>query len=83
MFNIFFSEKARKQLKKLDDVPRERILKKVYSIRKNPFSYLKRLHGSKLWRLRVEDYRIIMDIVVVDTKIFVLRVDKRSRVYDR
>jgi len=83
MYQIWFSKKAKKQVKKLSKDSKELILKKIYSIRQEPFRYLKKLEGTRLWRLRITDYRIIVDIIITDKKIFVLRVDKRSRVYDR
>jgi len=83
IYNIFFSTKAKKQLKKLDETPRKEILKKLYSLKGNPLPHLKKLKGSKFWRLRIEDYRAVLDVIITERKILVLRVDKRSRVYDR
>ena len=83
MYSIWISEKAKKQLSKLPKNAREIILSKVYSIRHEPFHYLKKLEGSKLWRLRVMGYRAVVDIIVTERKIIVLTVDKRSRIYDR
>lgn len=75
--------KSKKQLKKIDVSSRSKILKKLNSIREDPFPYLKKLKGSRFWRLRIEDYRAILDIIIIGRKILVLRVDKRSRVYKR
>ena len=83
MYSLWISEKAKKQLEKLPKSIQDIILNKVYSIRNEPFRYLKKLEGSKLWRLRIMDYRVIIDILITDKKIFVLTVDKRSRVYER
>tara|TARA_Y100000294_G_C8487403_1_gene309322 strand:- start:259 stop:504 length:246 start_codon:yes stop_codon:yes gene_type:complete len=81
MYSVWISEKAKKQLKKLPEKPRKLILNKIYSIRQNPFRYLKKLGGSKLWRLRIMDYRAVVNIIISEKKIFVLIVDKRARVY--
>ena len=83
MYSVWISEKAKKQLEKLPKNLQEIILNKIYSIRDEPFHYLKKLEGSKLWRLRIMDYRAIIDVLVTENKIFVLTVDKRSRVYER
>lgn len=83
MYAIWISEKAKKQLEKLPKNISEIILNKIYSIRHEPFRYLKKLEGSKLWRLRIMDYRTIVDVIVTESKIIVLIVDKRSRVYDK
>ncbi|MBI4139728.1 type II toxin-antitoxin system RelE/ParE family toxin [Candidatus Woesearchaeota archaeon] len=58
------------------------ILQKLRSIRENPFHYLKRLQGEKLWRLRISDYRVIIDVVVSINSIFVVRIGNRKNVYD-
>ena len=83
IFRIFFSDRSKKQLKKLDRLLRGKILKRLYFTRKDPFPHLKELQGSKLWRLRIENYRAILDVVITERNIFVLRVDKRSGVHDR
>ena len=61
----------------------EIILNKLYSIRNNPYRYLKRLQGDKLWRLRIGDYRVIVDVIVSMNKIIVLRIGHRKNVYER
>jgi mRNA interferase RelE/StbE len=82
MFSILIEENAEKFLKKLNKKDREMILQKIYSIRENPFRFLKRLQGSKLWRLRIADYRAIVDVIVSNNKIAVVRIGKRSNIYD-
>lgn len=81
MYSVWISEKAKKQLRKLPENIREIILNKIYSVRHEPFRHLKKLQGSKLWRLRIMDYRAVIDVLVSEKKIFVLTVDKRERVY--
>ena len=83
MYGILFSDKAKKQLEKLPRNVQEIILNKVYSIRNEPLRFLKKLEGSNLWRLRIMDYRAIIDVIVTESKIIVLTIDKRNRVYDR
>lgn len=82
MYIIFLSDKAKKQLRKLPDRTRAIILKKIYSIGDDPFRHVKKLEGSSLWRLRIMDYRAIIDIFISGRKIIVLTIDKRERVYD-
>ena len=83
MYFIQIEENSEKFLKKLDRKEREMILKKIYSLRENPFRNLKRLQGDKLWRLRVGDYRVIVDVIVSGNKIVVVRIGKRSNVYKK
>ena len=81
MYLIQIEENAEKFLKKLDKYEREIILKKIYSLRENPFRNLKRLQGNKFWRLRIGDYRAIIDLIISNNKIFIVRIGKRARVY--
>ena len=64
MYSIQIEKNAEKFIKKLDKKEAELILKKIYSIRENPFRFVKRLQGEKLWRLRITDYRVIVDIII-------------------
>jgi len=82
MYSIEISNTAKKFLKKIQEKDAEIILNKIYSIRDNPFSYLKRLKGKKLWRLRVLKYRAILDILISGKKITVLRIGHRKKIYD-
>jgi len=82
MFQIELTETAKDFLKKLQKNDAEIILNKIYSIRENPYRFLKRLQGEKLWRLRIGDYRAIVDIIVSMNKIIVIRIGRRKNVYD-
>ncbi len=81
MYLIQIEENAEKFLKKLNKKDAEIILEKIYGLRENPFRFLKRLQGDKLWRLRVADYRAIVDVVVSANKIIVVRIGHRKNVY--
>lgn len=82
MYSIKISESARKFLKKIPKNDSEIILNKIYSLKENPFRFLKRLKGYKLWRLRILKYRAIIDVVVSGNKIIVLRIGYRKNIYD-
>lgn len=81
MYFIQIEKNAEDFLKKLQKEAEE-ILNKIYSIRENPFRFLKRLQGEKLWRLRIGDYRAIVDVIISMNKIIVLRIGPRKNVYD-
>jgi len=83
MYSIQIEENAEKFLKKIPKKDAEIILKKIYSLRKNPFISLKRLKGHKLWRLRILEYRVIIDIVISRNKIIILRIGHRKKVYEK
>jgi len=82
MYSIQIEKNAEQFLKKVEKKDAEIILNKIYSIRENPFRFLKRLQGEKLWRLRVSDYRAIVDVIVSMNKIIVLRIGHRKNIYD-
>jgi len=82
MYSIQIEKNAEDFLKKLNKKDAELILKKIYSIRANPFRFLKRLQGDKLWRLRIADYRVIVDVIISANRIIVLRIGHRKNVYD-
>ncbi len=81
MYSIQIEDNAEKFLKKLPKKDYEIVLRKIYSIRENPFRYLKKLQGSKLWRLRILKYRVVLDIIVSGKRIIVLRIGHRKNVY--
>jgi mRNA interferase RelE/StbE len=82
MFQIELTETAKDFLKKLQKKDAEIVLNKIYSIRENPYRFLKRLQGEKLWRLRIGDYRAIVDVIVSMNKIIVIRIGHRKNIYD-
>ena len=82
MYSIEIEKNAEDFLKELQKKDAETILNKIYSVRENPFRYLKRLQGEKLWRLRVGDYRVIVDVIVSMNKIIVIRIGHRKNIYN-
>jgi len=82
MYDIIFTETSKKFLKKIPLQDVSIVLKKTYELKDNPFRYLKKLEGQKLWRLRVLKYRLIIDVIVSGNKIIVVRIGHRKNVYD-
>ncbi|HNZ52319.1 MAG: Plasmid stabilization system protein [Candidatus Diapherotrites archaeon ADurb.Bin253] len=82
MYILEISKSAKEFLEKLEQRDREIILNKIYSIKENPFRFLKRLQGDKLWRLRIGDFRAIVDVIISMNKIIVLRIGHRKNVYN-
>ncbi len=82
MYSIQIEKNAEEFLKKLQKKDAEVILNKIYLLRENPFRYLKRLQGEKLWRLRIGDYRATVDVIISMNKIIVIRIGHRKDVYN-
>lgn len=87
MYDVKYSKKALKQLKKMDKSTAALIIgwiKKNLVGCENP-----RIHGKGLtsnrsgeWRYRVGDYRIIVEIQDNEVIVLVLNIGHRSSVYD-
>jgi len=82
MYSIIFDSLAEKQLKKLDKDLQKRILDVLDRIRIRPHYFVKRLVGSPYFRLRVGDYRVILDIQNDKLVIVVVELGHRSKIYD-
>ena len=62
MYEILFSGSALKQLKKLEKNVQERIVSALDRAWVRPESFVKKLVGDPGYRLRVGNYRVIVDI---------------------
>lgn len=81
--NILIQPVAEKQLRKLPEDIAKVILAKVYSIKDNPLSYIERLKGGNLWKLRIGDYRAILVISTKDGIINVIKIGHRKNIYKK
>lgn len=81
MYEIIFSQTAEKQLKKLEDSVQNRIVSVLDRIKIRPFSFVKKLVGHSSYRLRVGDYRVIMEIEADKLVILVVEIGHRSKIY--
>lgn len=80
-FQIIWSEPAADQLRKLDRQVAKRIFHKVSELNEDPFLYVTKLVGSPNYRLRVGDYRVILEIQGSCLKILVLMIGHRKDIY--
>jgi mRNA interferase RelE/StbE len=81
-WNVLWSLRSARQLKKLDKKQARRIRDAVLEITDNPFVAVRKLSDSAFFRMRVGDYRVIMDLQQGKMIIFVVEVDHRRRIYD-
>ena len=81
MYEIEFSETAEKQLYKLERNTQIRIISTLERIRIKPYTHVKKLVGSDYFRLRVGDYRVILDIKESKLLIFIIEVGHRKNIY--
>lgn len=82
-YKIIWSIKAAKQMERLDRSITKRIYEKVDQLYQNPERYVEKLVRYPYYRLRVGDYRVILDIQHEMVRILILKVGHRSNVYDK
>lgn len=83
MYSVEFSKSAEKQLLKLERNIQERVIIALERIRFRPFDFVKKLIGSSYYRLKVGEYRIILDIRSNKLIIYVIHIEHRRSVYKR
>ncbi|MBU4242577.1 MAG: type II toxin-antitoxin system RelE/ParE family toxin [Nanoarchaeota archaeon] len=82
-YEIIFSDFADKQLIKLSINIQKRIVSTLKRCRIRPYPHVKKLVGSKYFRLRIGDYRVILDIIDNKLIIYVIEVGHRKKVYNK
>jgi len=82
MYEVVLSKKAFKQLKKLEKNIQERIINALERIRIRPESYIIKLVDDPAYKLRVGDYRVLLDIDKDKLLILVIKVGHRKNIYN-
>lgn len=81
MYNIVFSFNAEKQFSKLDSATQKRVVNVLERIKIRPYEFIKHLSGMPYYRLRIGDYRAIIDIKDKESIILVIELGYRSNIY--
>ena len=81
MYKVLLTDKAVKNLNKLDSNTSKIIKSKLLEYSKEPFNYARKLSKTSIgtYRFRVGDYRIIFDID--KDNIVVLKIGHRKEIY--
>lgn len=82
-YEVTFSDFADKQLSKLPLDVQDRIISTIKRCQIRPYSHVKKLVGSKYFRLRVGDYRVIMDVIDNKLIIHIVEVGHIKKVYKK
>ena len=85
-YSLMYSEKAQKQLNKLDNSIKLKIMRYIkenLNETDNPKKFGKALRYNLkgFWRYRVENYRIIVKIEESELVILIVQIDKRDKIY--
>jgi mRNA interferase RelE/StbE len=79
---VEFGSRAADQLEDLETETAQRIVSKLDDVTWNPDHYLRALSGRDGYRLRVGDYRVLIDWRRDEDELFVHEVGHRRNVYD-
>ena len=82
MYKLIFSKLALKQLNKLEKNIKERIWEKLQLCKENPFRFLEHLEQIKGFKLRVVDYRLIIDVNSSAETIEIIKLGHRKNIYE-
>ena len=80
-FDIIFSPNAQKQFDRLEKTIQERISSSLDRIKMRPYDSVKRLSGYPYYRMRVGDYRLILDVIENKLIIIIIEVGHRRNIY--
>ena len=75
--------KAYQILKKLPKEILQRVINKIDAVKEEPFRFLEHYEGKKVYKLRIGDYRALIDIDFQNKLLLIRIFDHRSRIYDR
>ena len=83
MHTLNFSKKTLRQLNKFDDELKQRIWDKLKLCKGDPFRFLEHLEQIKGFKLRVGDYRIIIDVDAKNKVLNILKMGHRKNIYEK
>ena len=81
MYEIIIDKHVLKKIEKLPKEVQSRIFNALERIRIRPEAYVTKLVGEQAYKLRVGDYRIILDIQKDKLIILVINVGHRKNIY--
>ncbi len=83
VYEIEYSSKALRQLKKLENEMQRRIISSLERARIRPETHFKKLVGEEAYSLRIGDYRVIADIIKSKLIVLVLKIGHRKNIYNK
>jgi len=84
LYKISFSKKSEKQLKKLNKQNSVLIYKKLEKLKLQPRNgpNIKSMKGmTNTYRFRVQDYRIVYEVIESNLVVLIVEVDHRKNIY--
>jgi len=82
MYELKFDKKATDFLNNLEKNIKERIWNKLQKVKEDPFRFLEHLEEIDGFKLRVGDYRLIIDVDKASQTIHILKAGHRKNIYE-
>jgi len=82
MYNLVFEKRALEDLNKLDKSIKQRVWNKLQLCKEDPFRFLEHLEYIDGFKLRVGDYRLILNVDNSEKIITVLKIGHRKNIYE-
>jgi len=82
MYELKFDKKATDFLNKLEKDIKERIWNRIQQCKLNPFHYLEHLEEIEGFKLRVGDYRVIIDVDRTNQILHILKIGHRKNIHE-
>jgi mRNA interferase RelE/StbE len=82
-WKVIWSEKSVKQLERIDKKNAQKIYDSVLDCIEDPFRAVIKLTNSPFFRLRVGNYRVVLDLQQAQMIIFVVETDHRGKIYKK
>ena len=80
-YTVIISDDAQRELRRLDRSVSRRIVAAIEDLADDPLRKLKRLVNSPLYRLRVGDWRVIVEVDEREVRVIAIKVAHRRSIY--
>lgn len=82
-FQVLLHPKVERFVDKLEHVVAKRIRKKLRALEADPFRFLEHYEGPNVFKLRIGDYRVLIDVDTSRHIVYVRLIDHRKRIYKK
>ncbi|MBI2137528.1 type II toxin-antitoxin system RelE/ParE family toxin [Candidatus Woesearchaeota archaeon] len=82
-YSVEWNPKVSRFLHKLERDITQRIILKVKEVQEDPFRYLEHYEGDSYYKLRVGNYRLLVDVDLKNKFLLVQVIGHRSNIYNR
>lgn len=82
-YTIDWDKQPIKFLEKLPVSIANRIIHKVEDIKNNPFHFIEHYEGADVYKLRIGDYRVLIDIDFTNKVLKIRVIGHRGNIYNR